>query len=163
MQDADLRGAVLQKFYELRHQVDTVFLEDINSIEPNTRQLTNICEQLQQYGLIDWRPMETLAGVIGGQGKITARGVDVIDGTERAPISVTLHHHSITVRESSHVQIGNSNMQSVNVDLEKLIAAVDHSSASDAEKEEAKSLLERLASNRLIQLLWVAVFGGSAS
>lgn len=163
MKDADLRGAVLQKFYELRHQVDTVYFENIISIEPNIRTSTNICEQLRQHGLIDWMPIETQAGVIGGQGKITAPGVDVIDGTERAPISITLHDHSISVSESSYVQIGNSNTQSVNVDIEKLIAAVDHSSASVAEKQEAKSLLERLASNRLIQLLWAAVFPGSGS
>lgn len=45
----------------------------------------------------------------GGMGRITARGIDVVEGNARAPITVTLHHHSVSVSHSSNVQIGDSN------------------------------------------------------
>jgi hypothetical protein len=99
--------------------------------------------------------------VIGGIGEITARGVDVIEGTAHSPIAITLYDHSVSVHESSHVQIGNSNTQNVTVHIGKLIAAVDHSNASEAEKKEAKSLLQKLAENPLVQSVWGYVFGGS--
>jgi hypothetical protein len=96
-------------------------------------------------------------------GKITAHGVDVIEGTARAPITITLHDRRISVSESSNVQIGNSNVQDVKFDIKKLIAAVDHSNASDTEKAEAKSLLEKLASNKLVQAALAALFGAGGT
>jgi hypothetical protein len=48
------------------------------------------------------------------------------------------------------VQIGNSNVQRTNLDIRELILAVDHSKASDLEKEEAKSLIQRVSENKLV-------------
>jgi hypothetical protein len=96
-------------------------------------------------------------------GKITARGIDVTEGNARAPITVTLHDRSISVSGSSHVQIGNSNTQSITLHIEKLVAAVDHSTASETEKAEAKSLLRRLAENPLVQSVLGAVLGGGGT
>ena len=160
MTDGELRGIILEKFYKLRHQKDLLELGDIVSIDPaeHTR-LVNICDQLDQHALIEWKPIRGLGGVAAGMGKITARGVDVIEGTARAPITITLHDRRISVSESSNVQIGNSNVQDVKFDIKKLIAAVDHSNASDTEKAEAKSLLEKLASNKLVQAVLAALFG----
>ena len=111
MKDGDLRGIVLEKFYEIRNDSDLVNvaeLPEIVSLEPNVIRRVNICEQLGQYGLIKWVSANSTTSV-GGFGKITARGVDVVEGTARAPITVTLHDHRISVSQSSNVQIGDSN------------------------------------------------------
>jgi|SRR5665213_11482 len=164
MTDGELRGIVLEKFYELRHQQDIVSLRDITSIDPNQwTQIANICDQLAQHNLITWKPIKSMVGIFDGMGRITADGVDVMEGAAPAPIAIVLHDHSIAVSGSSHVQIGNSNVQGINLHIDKLIAAVDHSHASDIEKAEAKSLLEKLVSNPLVRAVWGAVFGGGTS
>jgi hypothetical protein len=165
MKDGELRGIVLEKFYELRNEqpsmLDVLSLPEIVSLDPNVNRLLNICDQLGEHGLIQWRSLNSLSAV-GGMGKITARGVDVVEGTAPAPITVTLHDHRISVSQSSNVQSGDSNTQGVKLRIDKLIAAIDHSEASDAEKTEAKSLLEKITSNPLVQTVLSAVLGGSS-
>jgi hypothetical protein len=164
MTDGELRGIVLEKFYELRHEKDVLKLPDIDSFGQNEPiRIANICEQLGQHGLIEWQTSRGLDGFVGGLGKITANGVDVIEGTASAPITVTLHDQRISVSSSSNVQIGNSNTQGVNLNIGKLIVAVDHSNASEAEKKEAKSLLERIAANPLVQKILAAMLSGGAA
>lgn len=129
MKDGELRGIVLEKFYELRNQptmINVPALPEIISLEPNVVRRVNICEQLGQNGLIHWTSTNSMS-TVGGMGKITARGVDVVEGTARAPITVTLHDHRISVSQSSHVQIGDSNTisQSLGIqphDLARLVA-----------------------------------------
>jgi hypothetical protein len=166
MTDNELGGAVLKTFYDLRHQKPVIQLPAIAAAHPNeeSQRMSNICDQLAQHDLIKWKRMEGIGGSdLGGMGSITAHGVDVIEGTQRPPTAITFHDHSVSVRGSSHVQIGNANIQNATVDIDKLIVAVDHSHASDAEKTEAKSLLQRLAQNPLVQWAWTQVFGAGTS
>jgi len=129
MTDGELRGIVLESFYKLRNQQRTcsmwLALPEFTSLESDIHRLLNICEQLGQHGLIQWKSLNSLTAD-GGMGKITARGVDVIEGTAHAPITVTLHDHRISVNQSSNVQIGDSNTQDVKVrinahDLARLV------------------------------------------
>jgi hypothetical protein len=165
MKDGELRGIVLEKFYELRNEqpgmLNVLSLPEIVSLDPNVNRLLNICDQLGEHGLIHWKSLGSFSAV-GGMGKITARGVDVVEGTATAPITVTLHDHRISVSQSSNVQIGDSNTQGVKLRIDKLIAAIDHSEASYAEKAEAKSLLEKITSNPLLQTILSAVLGGGS-
>jgi len=121
MKDGDLRGIVLEKFYEVRNQqpnmVNPLSFPGLNSIEPDQHRLLNICEQLGDYGLIRWKSLGGLTAV-GGMGKISASGVDVVEGTARSPITVTFHDHSVSVSQSSNVQIGDSNTQDVKVRID---------------------------------------------
>lgn len=157
MKDADLRGLVLQRFYDMRHQPDHLHLSDIQDIEPhNPNIVSNICKQLAEHSLIKWHSL--LGG--DGFGNISAHGVDVIEGTARSPITITVHDQSVSVSGSTNVQIGDANKQTVNIDVDKLIAAVDHSTASEAEKKEAHSLIERIANSPLMQTILGAFSGG---
>jgi hypothetical protein len=111
MTDGDLRGVVLQKFYDLRNlpgMLNAVSLPELQAIEPDQYRLHVICEQLREHGLIKGVSLDSL-NTFGSMGRITAHGVDVVEGTARAPITVTLHDHRISVRQSSNVQIGDSN------------------------------------------------------
>ena len=95
--------------------VDPLRLPGLDAIEPDHIRLLNICEQLAEHGLLHWRSLRGLT-VDGGMGNISASGVDVVEGTARAPIAITLH--TISVIQSSNVQIGDSNTQDVNVRIE---------------------------------------------
>jgi hypothetical protein len=111
MNDGDLRGIILERFYELRNQpgmVNVPELPEIVSLEPNVIRRVNICQQLEQCGLIQWESANSL-NTVGGWGRIAASGVDVIEGRDTAPITVNLNDHRISVSQSSNVQIGDSN------------------------------------------------------
>jgi hypothetical protein len=69
-------------------------------------------------GLIE-RPVQPLSGL--GTGRITAYGIDVVQGTTRPPVSILLHQR-ITVQD---VQVGEGNIQ--NVSDTKLDVPMDHS------------------------------------
>jgi hypothetical protein len=47
-----------------------------------------ISKQLHEHGLIEWKPMEAV-GVLDGMGRITARGVDIIESTTEPPITIS--------------------------------------------------------------------------
>ncbi len=153
MRDADLRGIVLQKFYDERHRSGFVRAPFDTQSDPVI--ITNICRQLSEHGLIEWKP--AMANPPQGMGRITAHGVDVVEGTSRAAIAVHIDQ-SVSV-SGSHVQIGSGNIQHVSIDIEKITTAIDHSTATTEAKAEAKSLLARFLENPII----AAIAGGVAS
>lgn len=159
MKDSDARGIVLERFYDARHKVGQLGLDALSThvtIPPQV--LANICEQLGEYDLIHWHPLKAV-GHVGGMGRITAKGVDVIEGNTAPPITVTLHDHSISVIGSQNVQIGNANQQTVAIEIGKLANIIDSMNASDAEKKEAKGIIERITTNPLVVAAFGAVFG----
>lgn len=155
MKDNELRGIILQKFYDVRHEQYDVSLGNIAGWFPEIEQnvICNICEQLAESRLIRWRSIRGNSGNLG-RGKITSEGVDVIEGNKAPPISINYH-----VKDSQYVQIAAGNIQNADVDIGKLIVAVDHSNASDSEKQKAKSILQSLLENPIIQAVWRNVFG----
>jgi hypothetical protein len=83
--------------------------------------------------------------------RVTAFGVNVIEEKVPAPISITLDS-SIKVAGSQNVMIGGQgNTQTVTMDIEKMMMAIDSSGAAFTEREEAKSLLKKLSENKLVQ------------
>jgi hypothetical protein len=164
MTDSEMRAVILRKFYELRHTNRVVQLPEIAALQPGAEiQIANVCEQLNEHGLIEWKPIRALTGTVGGLGKITAHGVDVIEGNAQTEVKLVFHDESISISGSSNIQIGDSNIQTGNLEIGKLISAVDHSNASEAEKNEAKSLLRRLAENKLVVAVLTALLTGGGS
>lgn len=160
MKDSDARGIVLQRFYDARHEIHSLSLHELTKQVPISFQtLGNICTQLGEHGLIDWEPLKALTGIVGGMGRITASGVDVVEGNTAPPITVTLHDHSISVVGSQNVQIGNANQQTVAIEIGRLAKVIDSMNASDAEKKEAKGIIERITSNPLVVAAFAALFG----
>jgi hypothetical protein len=157
MRDTERRGIVLERFYDARHRVDWLEFDALRThLTMDQTELANICNQLGQHGLIDWESVDTLTGNIPLRGRITASGIDVIEGTAPAPISITLHDHSVRVTGSTNVQIGNANTQTVRLQIKKILTKIEQAEVSQPEKQEAKSLLERLSNNALL----VSVLGG---
>jgi hypothetical protein len=155
VKDNEARGVVLKKFYELRTTKSHLEIADFEDTVLSLHDLGRILEQLAEQRLIDWNPRkssatsETRYMVIFA--KITSFGVDVIEGTTKPPIAISIDN-SVTVHGSHGVQIGGQgNVQNVTLDVERLNTFIDSSSASITEKEEAKGLLKRLAENPLVK------------
>lgn len=163
MKDNEIRGIVLKHYYDKRYETaDQWRDEDISKLGHGLidQVVFAICGQLADQGLIEWKPINLMGRIANGFGKITAYGVDVIEGEVKAPISIAVTQgDTITVTQSSEIQIGNSNIQRVSIDVGKLLTAIDNSSAKEAEKEEAKSLLRSFLSHPLVS----AIVGGLAS
>lgn len=158
MKDNELRGKVLQTYYDLRH---LGYFQWINEDVPQDKwpvqsidELTRICGQLAEKNLIEWK-----ARTRGGQGKITALGVDVIEGVANPPISITLDRsHTVSIHNSQNVQVGDHNNIEALVQVGKINKAIDISSFSPQQKAEAKSLLGRFLEHPVI----AAIIGGLA-
>ena len=161
MTDSELRGIVLRQFYDRRlEQFVDVKLSEFNEIFSFV-ELQNICRQLSEKGLIGkWHPVMTGGGPSVGIGQITAEGVDVVEGNATAPISITFDHRStVSVTSSQNVQVGNNNIQSVAGQFQILLDAIDVSSATPAEKQEAKTLVRKVLEHPVV----AAIVGGLAS
>ena len=163
MKDNELRAIVLQKYYDLRRLGTFQWVEipeDQCPAVENFDELARISSQLAEHGLIEWKPTQLRGHAIGGFGKITAFGVDVIEGTARAPITITFKHgHTVNVNNSSNVQIGDDNSISSLLKIKELNTAIDHSEFSAQEKAEAKSLLSKFLEHPVT----AAILGGLAS
>jgi hypothetical protein len=131
----ELRRIVLKQFFDRR---TTEYFTSMRVLvcEAGEGNLADICDQLAKDGLIDWYRSASNPG--GGSGRITERGVNVIQG--------------ITSTASSQTDY-----------IGRLIAAVDRSSASEQEKKQAKFLLENLANNGLIMAALGTLLGGGSA
>jgi len=144
MKDFELRTIMLQKFYD--HRIGNRPLSftgaDLGPISADDYE--RIGRQLNEHRLLNWT-----GSLTPGQsyGTITARGVDVVEGTAQSPISVTFNDSSIKVHNSSNIQIGNSNTIGDSTCIARMNEAIDNASASEGEKTEAKTLVARLTNN----------------
>jgi len=140
MRDNELRGLILEALYNQRRK-DLVNLDQELGALPVPHGATeSILRQLVKKGLLE-RPIQPLNGL--GNARITAYGIDVVQGTTRPPLSILLHQR-ITVQD---VQVGEGNIQ--NVGDTKLDVPMDHSEAiqdkpkSSFDQDEPKSSFER--------------------
>ena len=89
MNDNELRGHVLKAFYDTRREgvidADQIVLDGVLYEE-----IPPICDQLAQLGLIEWDPIYVGTRTWAGSGKITAAGVNVIEGKVKPPSSIDL-------------------------------------------------------------------------
>lgn len=147
MKDSELRGLVLQKFYEGRNDSHYVAVYPAESNNSATDQeLFRICQQLEEFGLIEWLGPQTADGIKGQLGRITGPGSDVVEGTASAPISVTFDHsQNVTITGSNNI-IGDNNYLS----LERVNSEINQSNFPNLEKEEAKSLWQKVCENKLL-------------
>lgn len=151
MKDNELRAIVLQKYYDLRRlgtfQWAEIPKDDFPAVE-NFEELARISDQLAEHGLIEWKPLKQMGSrhAVGGLGKITAFGVDVIEGTANSPISITFDHRQTVSITGSNNIVGNNN--SLNAD--EISVAINESGFSETEKAEAKSLWQKVCNNKLL-------------
>jgi hypothetical protein len=159
VKDSDRRAVILQRFYEARHVKGgfTSLPVDPSASEEERLIAANICRQLDESGLIDWKG--SLGPGIDGAGRITSRGIDVIEGNASPPIAITIDSRQYSVHGSSNVQIGEGNAQDITIRADKVIAAIDHSQATDQEKEKARSIVQSILASPFLTKIFGWVTG----
>jgi hypothetical protein len=153
IKDADRRAVILQKFYDVRHERND-WLEmpvEASASEGERRIVYNICRQLSESGLINWKVFS--GPDFNGAGRITNLGVDVIEGNVKSPIAITIDGRQISVHGSSHVQIGDGNAQNITFTADKIVAAINSSQVPPGEKEKAKSIVQSILESPLLSKL----------
>jgi len=158
MNDNEFRGKLLKELYDNRRsewtQVGTNNLND-----PAAREAIRIAAQLDQYGLIEFKRLNIH---LGGMARITAAGVDVIEGTATPPISIAIDHsQTINIHGSRNFQIGNNNSQVIQDAVQTLTKYIDESESSQAEKEDAKSRLQKFLEHPLLSAVLSGVIAAS--
>lgn len=77
--------------------------------------------------------------------------------------SYTLKHQTINVGSNSNVQIGDHNRMEFRENIQNMINTIEKSSASAAEKEEAKGLLKKFLEHPLVTTIAGSVAGAFLS
>ena len=133
MRDSELRGVILEALYNQRRKDLVSFDQELGELPVSHGATESILRQLEKKGLVE-RPSQPLSGL--GTGRITAYGIDVVQGTTSPPLSILLHQRT-TVQD---VQVGEDNIQ--NVSDTKLDVPMDHSAVSH---DRPKSPFERIS------------------
>jgi len=161
MKDNEIRGIVLRWLYEHRSK-GWVYVTFTDSDEIKMEDTARACEQLDEHGLIVWKPVRQGGPggirVIGGNAKLTAAGVDVVEETRTSPLSVLFDHSmNVNISNSNGVQVGHGSSQEIgSITLSDLRRRLEEQSAPEEQKEEVKSLWNKLFSHPLTS----AVVGG---
>ena len=156
MTDADLRGLILQGFYNCRAQrtrmgvgIDGLLKFQLQGVSET--EILRVCSELQESGLINWKTvMDSVGNPALGFGEINASGIDVFEGTMTPPLP-------ISVGQCTYKQIGISGsdlkvpvpdadarqQQETSRSLSILIDKIGRANASETGKEEAKELLAK--------------------
>jgi hypothetical protein len=167
MKDSEARGMVLQRLYDIRHEVDKAHPQHFEDIEKTlpANVIANVLSQLSDKGMIKFDPhRSSSSGLIDNfQARILGPGVDVIEKTREPPIAIVFPvsiDSSVSIHGSQGVIVGGQgNVQNFTMDVEKMNSIIDSSDASLIEREEAKSLLKRLSENRLVRLVLAKLIG----
>lgn len=160
MKDTELRGIVLQGFYA--HRRTDGFMPISKDFEPELDMVDvlRISEQLNDHQLLEVKIQRMLGGGGFVIGRISAHGVDVIEGEATPEIKVHfVQNHTVNISGSTNVVVGDYNQQNVTQHLEGLVRAIEASGGTPAEKDEAKSRLKSFLEHPLL----AAVVGGAIS
>ena len=149
MKDSELRGLVLQAVYDRRKQPLVSFMKLVPDVPD--MEVSRILKQLEDSGLITWGFKDIGTGL--GSGQITTYGTEIIEGEAAPPFAITMIDNSIKISDSTGVQIGQGNTQNVQTTLHSLNAAIDKADALPAAKAEAKSLVQKISENPLLNTI----------
>jgi len=168
MNDFELCKTVLGRFYEERRHRDRLWHGDELGENVASQDFFFGCEQLKDTGDIEWevvargaidpaRPGQIFTKM--GRGHIKSAGVNRHLGIAESTMTTS---PNITVNNSPGAVIqngdGNTNQQ---ISWTKLLSEkVDAANASPEEKQEAKSLIERVTANPLLNTVVGAVING---
>lgn len=158
MKDTQLRGMLLSAFYKRRRE--TWFLPTAAEIgaDVSEQDILQVCAQLAQHGMLEWKSLSSFGNVNAGVGKINAFGIDVIELGAKPDIRVEfVQNKTINISGSNNVVVGDNNNQAVTQTVRDLVSIIDSSAASPEQKAQAKTLLRQFLEHPLL----AAVAGGA--
>lgn len=157
MRDNEIRGVVLNKYYERRREGFIELGTEEFGGKLTDEEIFYISDQLGEHDLIQWKQLSGIGGPMAGMGKISAQGIDVVEGKIQPPIAIHIEDKSIKISGSHGVIVGNNNNQTFHFHMEQLIQAINSKTSTPLEKEEAKSLLKKFLEHPLVS----AIAGGA--
>jgi hypothetical protein len=142
MNEIELRGVMLEKYYQRRRERLIGLLPADFGGRLSEHDILTIAGQLADHGLIHWRPGHGQ----GGMGTITAAGVDAVEGKSIAPLQIRFS-------QRGHQPAAAAGRESVAGALERLARAIDDSAASSADKRSASALLCAFRQHPLLRIM----------
>lgn len=164
MKDSELRGYILQHYYDRRRE-DFLLPPKAADLEVQVTEedIIQVCGQLCEQNLLK-RDRNGIYGLTTQhhyiyKHEINAFGIDVVEGAVTPAIKVEFVQHNnntVTITGSTGVNniIGSNNT----LTLPELVKAVESADATPQEKEEAKTLLREFLEHPLVS----AIAGGAA-
>ncbi len=154
MKDSVVRGCLLQLLYKRRSEGSIPFGHGEQAVPPaagiSRRDWLRAVAQLSEYRLIDWTPLQDKSGMglLSGFAKINHFGIKVLEAGVASPIRISIDEsRRTTVPRQEQAPIAPSTpqqQQAITEALEKVITAINQADLSEKEKNEAKSLLQKL-------------------
>jgi len=145
MTDNELRSIVLKQFYEQRRGDYYVPTPQKLDIDISADDILQICDQLAQHQLLSWKSLSTFGHIHDGIGKITAYGIDVIEGTQTTPYIMKIENMTtVNISDSKNVVVGNNNTQNITQSMHELIEYINNSNVTEQEKNAAKGSFKKL-------------------
>jgi len=167
MKDTQLRGLLLQYYYDGRREQWA--LPKPEEIDPalSEQDILQVCDQLAQHGMLEWRVLKGHGIIRSGMGKINAFGIDVVEREAKPDIKVEfVANQTINISGSTNVVVGDHNTQTVTKTVHDLITVIDSANATQEQKAAAKGLLRKFLEHPLLAAVAggaVALLGGGAA
>jgi hypothetical protein len=80
VKDTEIRGLLFKKYYERRRDGFVRVGPDEFEGAISEKDILWLSGQLGEHGLIHWKSIDSMAGPVGDLGRISADGIDVIEG-----------------------------------------------------------------------------------
>src|SRR5260370_236062 len=157
MKDSVVRGRLLRLLYERRREGFILFGHAVRGGPPqggvNRRDWLRAVAQLSEHRLIDWTPLEDQSGMglLSGFAKINDFGVKVLEAGVAPPIRISIDKSRRTTvprQQQAPIAPSTPQQQMIMEAVEKVITAIDQADVSEQEKNEAKSLLQKLLGSK---------------
>jgi len=160
MKDAELQRIVLQCYYEKRRGVLFTPTPDDFSVPISQDDILAISSQLGEHGLITWKSVGAFGNAEHELGKISAYGIDVVEGEGLSDVKVEFKQNNVSISGSNNVIVGDNNTQNISHHITEIVRALDADDhATPGQREEAKMLLKKFTEHPLV----TAIAGGAIS
>lgn len=158
MKDTQLRGIILGRYYDRRREGWFLPKPEELGVEVTSQDILAVCDQLGEHNLLEWKVRKDHGVIHAGMGKITAFGIDVVEGEAVADIKVEfVQNKTINISGSNNVVVGDNNSQSISNHVSGLLSIIDSANATSDQKDEAKGALRKFLEHPLV----AAVAGGA--
>lgn len=163
--DYEKRGLILEELYDRRRERPVSLTSDDFDGELSEREIDRIAHQLFEHDLI-WAAfaLTNPAARIGKLQKaaIIAHGIDVVEGTKQAPISIRIDRRSYfegaSFQGPANIQTGANSRQEIQYIFSQAAEIVEQSDADPKLKKTILSVLRSGAGSIMPQLLALGLF-----
>ena len=149
MKDSEIRGLILQWYYDRRRESWSLPEPDDLGHGLTEQDILHVADQLSEHNLLEWKKLGSHGEIRAGMGKINAFGIDVVEGDNKSDLKIEfVQNKTVNISGSNNVVVGNNNVATQSV--RDLINAIESSTGTVAQRSEAKSLLRKFLEHPLV-------------